>query len=116
MNPKPKSENFVDIQKKLSIQIISLFERSDVRIISIPLTPLPALPESAPLPCVSDTRQMQFYTRQTLCRVLHSAKNARRTVHRQQPLCRVLFVGHSAKTLPSAKWHSAKKIHRHGAK
>jgi hypothetical protein len=34
--------------------------------------------------------------------ILHSAKNARRTVHRQQHLCRVLFVGHSAKTLPSA--------------
>jgi hypothetical protein len=29
--------------------------------------------------------------------ILHSAKDARRTVHRQQPLCRVLFVGHSAK-------------------
>jgi hypothetical protein len=26
-----------------------------------------ALPESAPLPCVSDTRQRQFYTRQMLC-------------------------------------------------
>jgi hypothetical protein len=34
--------------------------------------------------------------------ILHSAKNARRTVYRQQPLCRVLFVGHSAKILPSA--------------
>jgi hypothetical protein len=34
--------------------------------------------------------------------ILHSAKNTRRTVHRQQPFCRVLFVGHSAKNLPSA--------------
>jgi hypothetical protein len=28
-----------------------------------------SLPESAPLPCVSDTRQRPFYTRQMLCRV-----------------------------------------------
>ena len=75
-----------------------------------------SLPESAPLSCVLNTRQRLFYTRQRLCRVLHSAKNARRTVHRQQLLCRVLFVGHSTKTLPSAIWHSAKKSHRHGAK
>jgi hypothetical protein len=30
-------------------------------------------------------------------------------VHRQRPLCRVLFVGHSAKTLSCAIWYSAKK-------
>jgi hypothetical protein len=36
-------------------------------------------------------------TRQTFCRVSHSAKRARHTVHRQSPLCRLLFLGHSAK-------------------
>jgi hypothetical protein len=58
--------------------------------------------------------------------ILHSAKvlpsvtlgkeRSRWTIHRQQPLCRVLFVGHSTKNLPSVIWHSAKKSHRHGAK
>jgi hypothetical protein len=38
----------------------------------------------------------ECYTRQRLCRVLHSAKKARQTVHRQSLLCRVLFLGHSA--------------------
>jgi hypothetical protein len=36
-------------------------------------------------------------TRQRLWRVSHSAKKARHTVHRQSLLCRVLFLGHSAK-------------------
>jgi hypothetical protein len=45
----------------------------------------------------------------------HSAKRARRTVHRQRLLCRVLFIGHSAKALPSASRYSAKKSGRHGA-
>jgi hypothetical protein len=45
----------------------------------------------------------------------HSAKRARRTVHRQRPLCRVLFIGHSAKTLPSARRYLAKKSGRHSA-
>jgi hypothetical protein len=36
-------------------------------------------------------------TRQSLCRVSHSAKRARHTVHWQSLLCRVLFLGHSAK-------------------
>jgi hypothetical protein len=47
--------------------------------------------------------------------VLHSAKRARQTAHRQRPLCRVLFIGHSAKTLPSASRYSAKKSGCHGA-
>jgi hypothetical protein len=39
-----------------------------------------SLPESRP-----------FYTRQSLCRVLHSAKNTRQIFYRQTVLCRVLF-------------------------
>jgi hypothetical protein len=36
-------------------------------------------------------------TRQRLCRVSHSAKRARHTVHQQSLLYRVLFLGHSTK-------------------
>jgi hypothetical protein len=50
-----------------------------------------ALPESTTLPSALKN------TRQSLCRVSHSAKRARHTVHRQSLLCRVLFIGHSAK-------------------
>ncbi|PWZ11823.1 hypothetical protein Zm00014a_011076 [Zea mays] len=39
-NSNPKSENSADIRKKLSNRIISLFGRSDGRIISVPFTPL----------------------------------------------------------------------------
>jgi hypothetical protein len=56
-----------------------------------------ALSESASLLSVWSTRQSLENTRRRLCRVLHSAKKARRTVHRQRLLCRVLFIGHSAK-------------------
>jgi hypothetical protein len=38
------------------------------------------------------------------------------SMNRQQLLCRVLFVGHSTKTLPSATWYSAKQSRRHGAR
>jgi hypothetical protein len=48
------------------------------------------LPESQALPSARSTRQR-------LCRVSHSAKKARHTVHRQSLLCRVLFLEHSAK-------------------
>jgi hypothetical protein len=43
------------------------------------------------------TLDKECHTRQRLCRVWHSAKKARQTVHRQRLLCRVLFLGHSAK-------------------
>jgi hypothetical protein len=46
----------------------------------------------------------------------HSAKRARHTVHRESLLFRVLFLGHSAKTLPSARKYSAKKSSHHGAR
>jgi hypothetical protein len=67
-------------------------------------------------------------TRQSLCRVSHSAQRARHTVHRQSLLYRVLFLGHlpgstrqrkAAVTTPGDgdnvfaechKWHSAKKL------
>jgi hypothetical protein len=39
-NSNPKSKNSADIRKKLSNRIISLFGRSDGRIISVPFTPL----------------------------------------------------------------------------
>jgi hypothetical protein len=35
--------------------------------------------------------------------------NTRQRFHRQRVLCQVFFFGHSAKTLPSVKKHSAKK-------
>jgi hypothetical protein len=55
------------------------------------------LPESQALPSARSTWQSFKNTRQTLCRVSYSAKTARHTVHRQSRLCRVLFLGHSAK-------------------
>jgi hypothetical protein len=72
-----------------------------------------SLPESGALP--SATRQSLKNTRQSLYRVSHLAKRARRTVHRQRLLCRVLFLWHSAKTLSSARRYSAKKSGCHGA-
>jgi hypothetical protein len=52
---------------------------------------------------VSNTRQSSKNTRQSLCRVLHSAKDTRKRKCRQRGLYRVHFVRHSAKPLPSAK-------------
>ena len=46
-------------------------------------------------------------TRQRLCRVLHLTKATRQKMGWQRRLCRVSFVGHSAKALPSAR-HSVK--------
>jgi hypothetical protein len=54
-------------------------------------------PEYTALPRAWSTRQSLKNTRQTLCRVSHSTKRARHTVHRQSCLCRVLFLGHSPK-------------------
>jgi hypothetical protein len=56
-----------------------------------------ALPEMGALPSARSTRQSRKNTRQRLCRVSHLAKKARQTVHWQSLLCRVLFLGHSAK-------------------
>jgi hypothetical protein len=55
-------------------------------------------------------------TRRRLCRVWHSVKKARRTVHWQWLLCRVLFIGHSTKTLLSVARYSTKRSRRHGAR
>ena len=60
------------------------------------------LPDSVNLPSARGTRQSPICTRQRLCRVLHSAKSTRQKKSRQRRLCRVSFVGHSAKPLPSA--------------
>jgi hypothetical protein len=57
-----------------------------------------SLPETGALPSARSTRQSPKNTRQRLCRVSHSAKKARQTVHRQSLLCQVLFLGHSAKS------------------
>ena len=54
------------------------------------------------MPGAECTRQRLLCTRQSLCRVQHSAKSLRQKVSRQRFLCRVLFIGHPAKTLPSA--------------
>ena len=61
-----------------------------------------ALPDSVNLSSARGTRQSPICTRQRLCRVLHSAKSTRQKKSRQRRLCRVSFVGHSAKPLPSA--------------
>ena len=53
------------------------------------------LRETDALPSVKNTRQ-------SLCRVPHSAKSTRQNSGRQRGLCRVFFIGHSAKALPSA--------------
>jgi hypothetical protein len=74
-----------------------------------------ALPESGALSSAWSTRQTLKNTRQSLCRVWHSAKRAQRIVHRQSLLCRVLFIGHDgwrpfaeSRHSPSVA-HSAKK-------
>jgi hypothetical protein len=78
-----------------------------------------ALQDSGALPGAENTRQRLLCTRQSLCRVQHSAKSRRQKVSRQRFLCRVLFIGHSAKTLPSAnpapgkeKWTSRRRLHQ----
>ena len=57
------------------------------------------------------TQQRRLCTRQSLCRVLHSAKSCRHIPSRQRLLCRVLFVGHSVKPLPSAEKAPGKYLH-----
>ena len=75
--------------------------------------------ETRSLPSAWSTRQRPYCTRQRLCRVPHSAKSKRQSRIRRRVLCRVPFVGHSAKkigrqpltaSLPSAGSgrHSAK--------
>ena len=51
-------------------------------------------------------------TRQSLCRVRYSAKNTRQKIDRQSPLCRVSFIGHSAK---KSGRHSAGPVDGHFA-
>ena len=62
----------------------------------------PTLLNSGSLPSDWGTRQRPNCTRQSLCLVRHSAKNTRQKFDRQSPLCRVSFIGHSAKVLPTA--------------
>jgi len=64
--------------------------------------PYPTLLDSGALPSAECTRQRLLCTQQSLCRVQHSAKILRQKIRRQRFLCRVLFIGHPAKTLPSA--------------
>jgi len=68
-----------------------------------------SLPEFIGLPCAHGTRRRQKNTRQSVCRVLHLANGTRQKRTRQSCLCRVFFVEHSAKTLPSAKLTLGKK-------
>ena len=65
------------------------------------------LPDTGYLPSARGTQRSPKNTRQRVCRVLHSANDSRQTLLRQTLVCRVFFVVHSAKTLPSAKKHSA---------
>jgi hypothetical protein len=77
---------------------------------SIQYSMLPPLQETATLPSVKNTRQSSKNTRQSLCRVLHSAKDTRKRNCRHRALCRVHFVGHSAKPLPSAKCRTRQNL------
>jgi hypothetical protein len=63
------------------------------------------------LTSATDDRQSLFYTRQRLCLLLHSAKRSRQQRDWQSVFA---FLGHSAKTLPSATRHSAKKSFHDG--
>ena len=56
-----------------------------------------SLREIEALPSVENTRQRSKYTRQSLCRVPHSAKSTRQNSSRQRGLCRVFFIRHSKK-------------------
>src|SRR6185369_14498708 len=62
----------------------------------------PPLSGSLALPSAGYTRQRPVCTRQTLCRVLHSANATRQSLPRQRDLYRVSDFGHSANTLPRA--------------
>jgi hypothetical protein len=54
------------------------------------------LPETSSLPSVWSTQQSLENTRRRFCRLWHSTKKSRCTVHQQRLLCRVLFVRHFA--------------------
>ena len=56
------------------------------------------------------TRQRLKYPRQTICRVLHTAKGTRQIGVGKEALCRVSFIRHTGKSLPSAKKHTAKNF------
>ena len=56
-----------------------------------------SLLNSGSLPSAWGTRQRPNCTRQSLCRVRYSAKTTRQKSDRQSTLCRVSFIGHSAK-------------------
>ena len=58
--------------------------------------------DSGSLSSAWGTRQRSNCTRQSLYQVRHSAKNTRQKINRQSPICRVSFIGHSAKALPRA--------------
>jgi hypothetical protein len=57
------------VQEHIAFRVWPLVEKWEMPKETIKETDEGALPESAPLPCVSDTRQRLFYTRQMLCRV-----------------------------------------------
>ena len=60
------------------------------------------LREATHLPCAKGTRQKPLNTRQILCRVLHTANSTRHTLAGKEAVCRVSFLGHTAKYLPCA--------------
>ena len=51
--------------------------------------------------CLRHSAKPEIHS-QRHCRVPHSAKGTRQKINRQRNICRVLFVGHSTKPLPSA--------------
>ena len=78
------------------------------------ICPKAALRQTGSLPCASWTRQNPFYSRQRLCRVLHTAKTTRRTCIGKSNLCRV-HVWPTAKGSEGARrstfvmcWHTTK--------
>jgi len=53
---------------------------------------------------------MPKYPRQTLYHVLHTAKSTRQIGVGKKAFCRVPFIGHTVKSLPSAKKQTAKNF------
>ena len=80
-----------------SLKILSTTRQGQVHILMVG-----TLPDSLAFPSAGYTRQRPVCTRQTLCRVIHSANATRQSLPRQRDLCRVSDFGHSAKTLPRA--------------
>jgi len=69
-----------------------------------------ALRESALLPCATAHGKGQNTHDKKLYHVLHTAKNTRQIGVGKEAFCRVPFIGHTVKSLPSAKKQTTKNF------